>query len=199
MSLRYFKSLESDDNPREELQRFFDKQVQKLVGLIDTQLQTMQRKHPGQQVVWIPIFDAKTSSLTVAESSHPSWRTRPLPVRTKPTSCPILERRRPLQRCEYSSPSGSRSTTGRLQRSRWRSASEAEGWPASAEVSLLPCVVWDHLQRAVQQGQSAAQGAFNVQRPHERQGICNAEYCLVYQKGDGARTILLIWCLRARY
>lgn len=56
MSLRYFKSLESDDNLREELQRFFDKQVQKLVGLIDTQLQTMQRKHPGQQVVWIPIF-----------------------------------------------------------------------------------------------------------------------------------------------
>ncbi|KAI4225646.1 MAG: hypothetical protein L6R36_003762 [Xanthoria steineri] len=35
---------------KEELQRFFDKQVQKLVGLIDTQLQTMQRKHPGQQV-----------------------------------------------------------------------------------------------------------------------------------------------------
>lgn len=154
---------------------------------------------PDNKWYGYPSFDAKTSSLTVTESSHPSWRTGSLPVRTKPTSCPILERRRPLQRCEYSSPSGSRSTTGRLQRSRWRSASEAEGWPASAEVSLLPCVVWDHLQRAVQQGQSAAQGAFNVQRPHERQGICNAEYCLVYQKGDGARTILLIWCLRARY
>ncbi|KAI4276552.1 MAG: hypothetical protein L6R38_005639 [Xanthoria sp. 2 TBL-2021] len=35
---------------REELQRLFDKQVQKLVGLIDTQLQNMQKKHPGQQV-----------------------------------------------------------------------------------------------------------------------------------------------------
>ncbi|KAL8901352.1 MAG: hypothetical protein Q9207_005247 [Kuettlingeria erythrocarpa] len=35
---------------REELQRLFDKQVQKLVGLIDSQLQTMQRKRPGQQV-----------------------------------------------------------------------------------------------------------------------------------------------------
>ncbi|KAL9058773.1 MAG: hypothetical protein Q9206_001760, partial [Seirophora lacunosa] len=36
---------------REELQRLFDKQVQKLVSLIDSQLQTMQRKRPGQQVV----------------------------------------------------------------------------------------------------------------------------------------------------
>ncbi|KAL8732759.1 MAG: hypothetical protein Q9166_002540 [cf. Caloplaca sp. 2 TL-2023] len=35
---------------REELQRLFDKQVQKLVGLIDTQLQNMLKKHPGQQV-----------------------------------------------------------------------------------------------------------------------------------------------------
>ncbi|KAL8693159.1 MAG: hypothetical protein Q9224_003805 [Gallowayella concinna] len=35
---------------REELQRLFDKQVQKLVGLINSQLQTMQKKHPGQQV-----------------------------------------------------------------------------------------------------------------------------------------------------
>ncbi|KAL8816329.1 MAG: hypothetical protein Q9223_004643 [Gallowayella weberi] len=36
---------------REELQRLFDKQVQKLVGLIDSQLQNMQKKLPGQQVV----------------------------------------------------------------------------------------------------------------------------------------------------
>ncbi|KAL8837217.1 MAG: hypothetical protein Q9176_005848 [Flavoplaca citrina] len=35
---------------REDLQILFDKQVQKLVGLIDAQLQNMQRKHPGQQV-----------------------------------------------------------------------------------------------------------------------------------------------------
>ncbi|KAI4122382.1 MAG: hypothetical protein LQ338_005855, partial [Usnochroma carphineum] len=35
---------------REELQRLFDKQVQKLVGLIDTQLWNMQQKRPGQQV-----------------------------------------------------------------------------------------------------------------------------------------------------
>ncbi|KAI4281717.1 MAG: hypothetical protein L6R35_005580 [Caloplaca aegaea] len=35
---------------KEELQRSFDKQVQKLVSLIDSQLQTMQRKRPGQQI-----------------------------------------------------------------------------------------------------------------------------------------------------
>ncbi|KAL9606461.1 MAG: hypothetical protein Q9179_000377 [Wetmoreana sp. 5 TL-2023] len=35
---------------REELQRLFDKQIQKLVTLIDSQLQTMQSKRPGQQV-----------------------------------------------------------------------------------------------------------------------------------------------------
>ncbi|KAL8731719.1 MAG: hypothetical protein Q9181_004200 [Wetmoreana brouardii] len=35
---------------REELQRLFDKQIQKLVALIDSQLQTMQRQRPGQQV-----------------------------------------------------------------------------------------------------------------------------------------------------
>ncbi|KAL8824180.1 MAG: hypothetical protein Q9170_008232, partial [Blastenia crenularia] len=35
---------------REDLQTLFDKQIQKLVGLIDSQLQNMQRKLPGQQV-----------------------------------------------------------------------------------------------------------------------------------------------------
>ncbi|KAL9001081.1 MAG: hypothetical protein Q9188_005527 [Gyalolechia gomerana] len=35
---------------REDLQRLFDKQVQKLVGLIDSQLRSMQRKLPDQQV-----------------------------------------------------------------------------------------------------------------------------------------------------
>ncbi|KAL8953632.1 MAG: hypothetical protein Q9222_000518 [Ikaeria aurantiellina] len=35
---------------REDLQRLFDKQIQKLVGLIDSQLQSMQHKAPGHQV-----------------------------------------------------------------------------------------------------------------------------------------------------
>ncbi|KAL8708980.1 MAG: hypothetical protein Q9220_006188 [cf. Caloplaca sp. 1 TL-2023] len=35
---------------REDLQRLFDKQIQKLVGLIDSQLQSVQHKCPGQQV-----------------------------------------------------------------------------------------------------------------------------------------------------
>ncbi|KAI4236452.1 MAG: hypothetical protein L6R40_006163 [Gallowayella cf. fulva] len=35
---------------REELQKLFDKQVHKLVGLIDTQLQNLQKNHFGQQV-----------------------------------------------------------------------------------------------------------------------------------------------------
>lgn len=59
MSSRYLEPLESDETPREELQRLFDKQVQKLVGLIDTQLQNMQKKHPGQQVVCTRIFRCK--------------------------------------------------------------------------------------------------------------------------------------------
>ncbi|KAL9614056.1 MAG: hypothetical protein Q9167_001410, partial [Letrouitia subvulpina] len=35
---------------REDLQKLFDKQIQKLVSLIDSQMQNMQRRFPGQQV-----------------------------------------------------------------------------------------------------------------------------------------------------
>ncbi|KAL8745997.1 MAG: hypothetical protein Q9190_001923 [Brigantiaea leucoxantha] len=35
---------------REDLRSLFDKQIQKLIGLVDAQLQNMQRKCPGQQV-----------------------------------------------------------------------------------------------------------------------------------------------------
>ncbi|KAL9046507.1 MAG: hypothetical protein Q9214_000676, partial [Letrouitia sp. 1 TL-2023] len=35
---------------REDLQKLFDKQIQKLVSLIDSQMQSMQRQFPGQQV-----------------------------------------------------------------------------------------------------------------------------------------------------
>lgn len=61
---------------------------------------------------------------------------------------------------------------------------------------MLPLIVRDHLQRALQHEQPAAQKSLNVQRSHEREIVCHAEHCLVRQKGNMAYTKLLTLYLR---
>ena len=74
------------NSPREDLQALFDKQIQKLIDLIDSQLQNIQQKFPAQQVVCSG-SQAVTLRLTECVGAFGSVRwSGPLAIRTRTPS-----------------------------------------------------------------------------------------------------------------
>lgn len=100
---------------RSELQVLFDKQVHKLIRLIDKQLQNMQQRHPNETIVsqacwWILRYNW--------HSQDPScliWRARPFSLRPRKTERPLWTWHNSSQCYEFASSSCPRSPVSSLQ------------------------------------------------------------------------------------